>query len=361
MNPGFVIATSIFVLAACCYLLFRESETLEKVGARLGHLFHLPEAVIASTFQALATSGPEIVMAILAATAFVTSGWEMLQIGEKASSGTLNMAFSAMDNLIGIGCLGIIFMIRRGAINPLEKIKLQPAAYVGLCLYVVASTAFYMFMRDATITPGEAWILMYIGIFYVALQFILPHIPALKPTMGGEDDDDDDEPEAPLPTTAGGYVSELFKNGFVYAFLVFALIVFVRECLGATFNVAALGIVSVGGILIMFTSYVSSFPEFMMSYRYAISDKKSALLGMLFGSNVIDLAFAGFRSLWTGKDMAVYTTGAMPQLLSNYIIALPILAVLSLITISSGMVRYKIAYPMMVFYIVYIVSGFILL
>lgn len=363
MSPWFVISTSIFVLAACCYLLFRESETLEEVGTRLGKLFHLPEAVIASTFQALATSGPEIVMAILAATAFVTSGWEMLELGEKASSGTLNMAFSAMDNLIGIGCLGIIFMIRRGSINPLEKIKLQPAAMVGLCLYVVASFAFYFFMRDAIISEREGWILMYIGIYYVSLQFILPHIKALKSTIGEDEDDDedDDDEEEPLPTTAGGYISEIFKNGFAYAFLVFALIVFVRECLGATFNVATLGIVSVGGILIMFTSYVSSFPEFMMSYRYAIADKKSALLGMLFGSNVIDLSFAGFRSIWTGEDMAVYTTGAMPQLLEYYIFALPVLAFLSMIFIASGMIRYRVAYPMMAFYIVYIVSGFILL
>lgn len=360
MDPSYMIATSVFVLMACCYLLFLLSETLEDVGARLGHLLKLPEAVIASTFQALATSGPEIIMAVLAATAFVSNGWEMLELGEKASSGTLNMAFSAMDNLIGIGCLGIIFMISRGSINPQEKIRLEPAAYVGLSLYVIASGAFYYFMRDAVITSHEGWMLMYIGIFYVALQFILPHISFLKST-NNEDDDEGDEELEPFPTTVKEYFGDLIKNGFAYAFLVFALIVFVRECLGATFNVASLGIVSVGGILIMFTSYVSSFPEFMMSFRYAIADKKSALLGMLFGSNVIDLAFAGFRSIWTGEDMAVYTTGAMPQLLEYYILALPVLAVISLFSIGIGAVRYKVAYPMMVFYICYIVSGFVLL
>ena len=60
-------------MGASCYLLFITSDPLEQVGGRLGRLLHLPEDVIASTFQALATSGPEIVMAILASTTFIAA------------------------------------------------------------------------------------------------------------------------------------------------------------------------------------------------------------------------------------------------------------------------------------------------
>jgi len=357
MNIPWVLATSFFILAASCYVLYHLSDLLETVGVRLGKLLKLPEAVIASTLQAAATSGPEIVMAILAATAFISTGWGALELGEKASSGALNMAFSAMDNLIGIGCLGIIFMIRKGFIDSKEIIKLSTSTYIGLGFYVVASSFFYWAILDGVITIVEAWVLAGMAIWYVTTQVFLPYMmKAIE-----EDEGEEEEEEEPLPTTAHAYFKELFTNGFAYAFLVFALIIFVRECMGATFNIATLGIVSVGGVLLALTSYVSSFPEFMMTFRYAIANKKSALLGMLFGSNVIDLGFAGFRALWLGEDMRIYTTGAMPELLQYYILALPVLAILSLVFISIGAVRYKIAYPMMWFYGVYIVSGFVLL
>ncbi len=45
-----IFASSLFILAASCYLLFLTSDTLEEVGEKLGKLFHLPEDVIASTF-----------------------------------------------------------------------------------------------------------------------------------------------------------------------------------------------------------------------------------------------------------------------------------------------------------------------
>jgi len=131
--------------------------------------------------------------------------------------------------------------------------------------------------------------------------------------------------------------------------------------MGATFSMATVGIVSVGGILIMFTSYVSSFPEFMMTYRYAVANKKSALLGMLFGSNVIDLAFAGYRAIHLGEPMEVYTTGWMQHLFPLYLWCLPALALFALLALSKGWLKYKHAYPLVVFYLIYIVSGFVLL
>jgi Ca2+/Na+ antiporter len=117
----------------------------------------------------------------------------------------------------------------------------------------------------------------------------------------------------------------------------------------------------VGGILIIFTSYVSSFPEFMMTYRYAVADKKSALLGMLFGSNVIDLAFAGFRAIRLGEPMEVYTTGSFQVSFPFYLWCLPALALLALLALAKRWFKYWHAYPLVVFYIIYIVSGAILL
>lgn len=351
---------SAFIMAASCYLLFISSEKLEEVGKRLSRLLHVPEDVGASTLGAFSTSGPEIVMAILAATAFIGSGWAVLEMGEKASSGTLNMAFSAMDNLIGIGCVGIIFMIWKGFINKNETIQLSPATYLGLSMYVLASSTFFFFLLDGVFTPSEGKIMMVIGVAYVILQFAMPAIRNML-DVHEDDDDDEDEGEAPMPTTFTSYMGELFTNGFAYAFLVFLLVILVRECMGATFSIATLGIVSVGGVLLAFTSYVSSFPEFMLTYRYAIANKRTALLGMLFGSNVIDLAFSGFRSVWLAEDVRIYTTGKMPELLNVYIGALPIIAMISLIAISTGRVKYKVAYPMMVFYVLYIGSGLVLL
>ena len=357
--------SGIFVLSAACYLLFITSDPLEKVGGRLGKLLHLPEDVIASTFQALATSGPEIVIAIIAATPFVASDiWQGLQLGEKACSGALNMSFSAMDNLLGIGCLGMIYMLYKKTVSPDEALEVSPSVKIGLVFYIVSSTCLCIFIGDSILTEFESWVLMGIGITFILSQFF---IPALIAMMGkanslpeNPEEEDEDEEEA-MPTTVGRWVSDFSKNFFVYAFLVFALIIFVQECLNSTFHMATVGVVSVGGILILFTSYVSSFPEFMMTYRYAASNNKNALLGMLFGSNVIDLAFAGFRSIWLHERMLVCTTGRFPQLLPAYLWALPVIAVLSLIFLSTKMFKYKYAYPLVVLYIIYIFSGFFLL
>ena len=178
---------------------------------------------------------------------------------------------------------------------------------------------------------------------------------------GENNDGEDDEDDTPLPTTIGGWIKDFLGHGFLYAFLVFGLVVFVRECLGATFTMATIGLVSVGGILLAFTSYVSSFPEFMMTYRFAVSNKKDALLAMLFGSNVIDLAFAGFRPIWRGDVMSVYTTGRYPELLPVYLWVLPVLAIVSLVALWTKKIRYGHAYPLVVFYLIYIISGLILL
>jgi Ca2+/Na+ antiporter len=367
MEDVLIFGMSLFVLGASCYLLFITSDPLERVGARLGRLLRLPEDVIASTFQALATSGPEIVMAIIAATTFITqSAWAALETGEKSCSGCLNMCFSAMDNLLGIGCLGIIYMLAKRTVKGDEPIEIPTSGKIGLMFYICASSCLSIFIMDGIITETEAWVLMIIGITFVLSQFFIPGILNRVQNNNGsaalEDrDDDDDEDEAPMPTTSSGWFCDFFKNGFVYAFLVFALVIFVRECLGATFKMAMVGVVSLGGVLIMFTSYVSSFPEFMMTYRYAKAVKKGALLGMLFGSNVIDLAFAGFRAMWLHEPMAVYTTGRFPQLLPVYIWALPAFALLSLVGLWTKKVKFKHAYPLMVFYIAYIVSGFVLL
>ncbi|MDM8518065.1 hypothetical protein QUF76_17855 [Desulfobacterales bacterium HSG16] len=367
ITTHYVIVTGLFVLAASCYLLFIVSDPLEDVGGRIGRLLRLPEDVVASTFQALATSGPEIVMAILAATPFIAGeAWQMLETGEKACSGTLNMAFSAMDNLLGIGAVAIVFMIRTKKVDPDAHIPAKPSTVIGLLFYIVSSGLLAIFINDRILTETESWVLMGIGIAFILSQFIIPNLITKyfpeEESMDDENDDDSEEVAIPsLRTAPIAWTKEFFINGFTYAFLVFALIIFVRESMGATFNMASTGLISVGGILIMFTSYVSSFPEFMMAFRYTMADKQNALLGMLFGSNVIDLAFAGFRAIWLHEPMSVYTTGPYPNLLPYYIWTLPAIAALLLLGFSTRTIKWKYAYPMVVFYLVYIISGFRLL
>lgn len=369
-NEIWLMFSGLFVLGATCYLLFLTSGPLEKIGVKLGHLLRLPEDVIASTFQAFATSGPEIIMAIIAATPFIAGEvWQTLELGEKACSGTLNMAFSAMINLIGIGAFGIILMISRGTVKRDETIIVRPSVKIGLLFYIVASGAFSFFIKDGTITVPEAWTLMGIGILFTISQLVIPPVIKRRNVGNIKDGPIPDYGEDPghgestehTPVASGRWMRDFFKHGFMYAFLIFALVIFVREALAATFNMALIGIFSVGGIIIMFTSYVSSFPEFMMTYRYAVSNKKDALLGMLFGSNVIDLAFAGFRALWLHEPMAVYTTGRLPHLLPIYIWSLPVIAVLAFFGLSLRKIKYKHAFPLLVFYILYVLSGLILL
>lgn len=353
-----IIIISLFILSATCYLLFIISDPLEEVGGKIGKLLKLPDDVIASTFQALATSGPEIVMAILAATPFIASEvWGTLELGEKASSGTLNMAFSAMDNLLGIGAVAMIFLIRMGKVDKNDPVPVKPSTIIGLCFYILSSGFLSVAMRDSVLSVTESWTLMGIGIIFILSQFFVPawienHYPQEVEYWGEEND-----PEL----TPVAWSKEIVLQSFIYLALIFGLIIFVRECMSATFNLATIGIASVGGILIMFTSYVSSFPEFMMSYRYVIANKQSALLGMLFGSNVIDLAFAGFRSIWLKEDTMIYTTGRFPEFLPVYIWLLPIIAACLLIGLTTQRFRWWHAYPLVVFYLCYIISGFILL
>jgi Ca2+/Na+ antiporter len=360
LETAWIFFFSFFTLAAACYLLFITSDPLEEVGGKIGKLLKLPEDVIASTFQALATSGPEIVMAILAASPFIASEvWSTLELGERASSGTLNMAFSAMDNLLGIGAVAMIFHIKLGKVDNNDSVPMKHSTQIGLVFYIFASGCLSVFMLDSVLSFSESWTLMIIGIVFILSQFFIP--AWLKRKYPDEIEEGDDDDEYKVPSSPIVWTKEMTIQSFIYIALVFGLIIFVRECLSATFNLATIGVASVGGILIMFTSYVSSFPEFMMSYRYVIADKKSELLGMLFGSNVIDLAFAGFRSIWLREDMAVYTTGRFPGLLPVYIWLLPTIAICLLIALKTQAFKWKHAYPLVAFYLCYIVSGFILL
>jgi Ca2+/Na+ antiporter len=396
MSAPVIIIGSILVLAACCYLLNLICEPLEDVGGRIGQLLKLPEDVIASTFQALATSGPEITMAVLAATTFVEKEWgsgeAAIHMSEKASSGTLNMCFSAMDNLLGIGCVGIIFMIYLRKMEKDEVLRVGSAGIVGLVFYIGAASYLAFSIMDGYMSPTEAWILLSVGIVFIISQFFVPGMLRKrkaekaaaegKPIAEDEDEDNDEcedcgvtvaeaakfcpacgagQEEEPLPDTATEWALDLTKNLFFFSCLVFGLVIFVQYCMSATFHLGTLGIVSVGGILLLLTSYVSSFPEFFMTYRFCIAGKKDALLGMLFGSNVIDLAFSGWRAVRLGEGFTVKTTGRYPELLPYYIGALPVVAVLALFGLTTGKIKAKHAYVAVGFYMVYVVSGFFLL
>lgn len=343
---SYTLITSFFVLSASCYLLYMISDTLEETGGNIGKLLKLPESVVSSTFQALATSGPEISIAIISATSFIKTSSIGLELGEKACTGLLNMSFSAMDNLIGIGCLGIIFMIHKGYISRESKIEIGKVTKIGLIFYTISSTLMCLYIGDGYLTVYESAVLALIGLLYIVVIFST----SKNPTNVSE------------KKTVTEWSFDITKNGFVYAFLIFALIIFVKECLKSTFAISSLGIVSVGGVLLALTSYVSSFPEFMLTFRYAIKNKKNEMLGMLFGSNVIDLAFAGFRPLWLGEPMKVYTTGRAPYLLLGYLWCIPVISYLILWGIyRKGGVKYKAVYPMLVFYVIYIISGLYLL
>ena len=370
MKETIIFFYGLFVLAASCYVIFILSGPLKKVGGRIGKLLHLPEDVIASTFQALATSGPEIVMAILAATPFITyETWKALELGEKAGSGTLNIIFSAMSNLLGIGAVAIIFMIKKGMVKKDDIIEVKPSVKISLIFYVLSSTLLFVFVMNKELGVIESWVLMIIGIVYVFSQFFIPGIIKKfnnKTDINSEKNNKEDiETENGdkyiVPSTAVSWIKDFSYNSFIYVFLIIGLVIFVREAMGASFRMAIVSMFSLGGVIIMFTSYISSFPEFMLTYRYIIANKKSALLGMLFGSNVIDLAFSGFRAIWIGNPMQIYSTGPYGNLLIFYIMVIPVIAILALIGLCMKKIKFKIAYPLVIFYIFYIISGFILI
>lgn len=353
INNYLISFFTVFTLSAICYLLGIISDPLDEVGSKLGCLLKLPEEVIASTFQALATSGPEILMAIIAATPFITNKvWNSLQLSEKACSGTLNMVFSSMDNLLGIGAIAIIAMIIFKKVKSSDLIPKNTSTIIGLVFYIISSSTFSFFVRDSIITYTEGWFMMGIGIVFILSQFIIPNF--VKSNKEDVDEAEDDVEKS-------NWFKEFFTNSFKYMFLIFGLVLFVQAAMTATFNMALASIFSVGGILLMFTSFVSSFPEFMLAIQYVKNNKKNALLAMLFGSNVIDLAFSGFRSIWLHVPMSIVTTGAHPELLKWYIWALPAVALVVLLGFITNKLRWKHAYLMAAFYLTYIVSGFVLL
>lgn len=347
----------IFTLCAVCYQLSILSNPLDEIGSKLGDLLKLPDEVIASTFQALATSGPEILMAVIAATPFITNKiWNSLQLSEKACSGTLNMVFSSMDNLLGIGSIAIIAMLFTKQVKANESIPKNISTIIGLLFYIVASSIFSIFIHDSVITFTEGWIMMGIGVAFILSQFVIPKFVQSKSEEETKSVVIEDS-----TTTKTFWLKSFTINAFKYAFLIFGLIMFVQAAMTATFNMALASIFSVGGILLMFTSFVSSFPEFMLALHYVKVNKKNALLTMLFGSNVIDLAFSGFRPIWLHTSMNVITTGTHPELLNWYIGALPAVAVIVLIGLLFNKLKWKHAYLMASFYLTYIISGFILL
>jgi Ca2+/Na+ antiporter len=361
VNNFLIISSSLFCLAASCYLLLKITDPLEEIGVRIGRLLRLPESVIASTLQAFATSGGEITMAILAATPFISIRmFDALQTGEKACSGTLNMAFSAMDNLLGIGALAIIIMIVAEKVKKEALVPYRPSTIISLGFYIAASGMLAIFILDGTLSYIESWSLMGMGIFFILFQVLFPYT---KWYQLFKDDEEEEEIEfVPHPKTElAEWTGSMVKNSFEYLFLLFGLVIFVMLCMMATFNLGKLGIVSIGGILLAVTSYVSSLPEFMLAFRFIIKDKKDELLAMLFGSNVIDLGFSGFRSIYLKEDMQVYTTGSFPELLVGYIWALPIVAILLMLGFLTHTFRWKHAKFLFIFYLFYIISGFILL
>lgn len=350
------------MLAASCYIIYIISEPLKRVGLRLGKLLHLNEDVIASTFQALATSGPEIVMAVLAATPFIAnSAWAGLEHAEKAGSGTLNIIFSAMSNLLGIGAVAVIFMIRKGMVGKNEVIKVNASVKSSLLFYVIIAGFLAFATSDSRLNVFESWVMMGIAVLYVITQFLMPVVNRIrkKPYVQEDELEDDEHYEPPLKVLP--WMKDFMFNSFLYAILVYGLIVLVRESMGATFDMAMYSVFSISGILIMFTSYISSFPELMLAIRYTLANNKSSLLGMLFGSNVIDLGFGGFRAIWLNETMEIVSTGTAGFLLPYYIWVIPILALAAYAGLITGRMRYRIVYPMLFFYILYIVSGLILL
>lgn len=338
----------LFLFAASCYILYLIAEPLEKTGAMLGKLFHIPEGIVAATFCALATSGPEIMMAIKSAS---------YDSDAKACSGALNMGFSAMDNLIGIGCMGMFLMVYLGYSSKETILKVSRSVLGGLLFYIVSASCFAMFLLDFEISKTEAWILAIIGIVFIVSQLFLPVIYDKLDNNADIVIEEDDIELKEIPKTTRKYITTFIINISRYVFCVYALWVFVDKCLYGTFLLSNLGFVSIAGVLVMFTSYVSSFPEFMMAYKYASKGKENALLSMLFGSNVIDLAFSGLKPIMTGKPMAIVASNYLPL----YIGALPLTAIILFVALLKDKLKYKHAYIMAIFYVLYIVTGFILL
>lgn len=333
-NTISIFLMALFGLASMCYLLTLIGKPLEQYGVKLGNLLQVPEPVIASTFAALATSGPEIVMAIQSI---------LFSEDSKACSGLLNMSFSAMDNLIGIGCLGMIYLVWKGGVDYNEIVEVSRSTQISLLFYVISSSCLSLFITfDFEISVIQSWILMIIGILFIIFQFIV----AKESDKNSNND-----------TFRNIFSITFFKTILLYSFCIYGLWIVVRECLDATFLMASAGIVSIAGVLIMFTSYISSFPEFAMAYQFAKSNKKDSMLAMLFGSNVVDLAFAGFRCIWTGKSMKIIASSLLPI----YIWLLPVTSISIYLSVRANKMKYKHAYFLMGGYVVYIFSGFVLL
>jgi len=204
---------------------------------------------------------------------------------------------------------------------------------------------FTLSIWDGIMTPVEAYMLASIAAFYL-LFLIFAHRLF----------EDGEENKEETPFKFMGFLGTIA----MYSILIWGSVEMIKIVLGSTFGMAQIGVASVGAVLLALTSYVSSFPELGMTYVMARKGNVKDILGMLFGSNVIDLGFSGLRPIVQNTEMAIFTTGT-PGLLQWYIAALPATAVIISLIVWKGKLKYWMAIPGGCFYLAYILGGWIYL
>ncbi|MCP3685221.1 MAG: hypothetical protein GY861_21360 [bacterium] len=350
-----ILMFSLFVMAAACYVMSQLADSQDSLGMRLGRLLGLPNVIVASVFQSLSTSMPEIAMAIIASGSFIASGWNTLEIGEKGSSGALNMIFSSADNAFGIGSIAVLLMIYKGFVRSEETVRVKKSVLISLFHYLITVIVFSVFITlGSDLSVSESWVMMILGLSFIPLQIFL--IKYYK-----EENSEEYDAIEVSKAFSKSWFFDFTKTVAFFSFVVFGMFVLVEKCLGATFSMASVSFFSVGGILLLFTSYVSSFPEFVLAYRYANRGRKDELLAMLFASNAFDLAFSGFRAIRTGVAMPIYTTGIANFLLPYYIYILPMGSFALLYCLYNKKIKFGHFRYIFIAYLTYVFSGWILL
>ncbi len=244
-------------------LLIKGGDWLLDASVGLSLRLNIPKIVIGMTVVSFATSAPELIVSIKAAT----EGYAVLALGNILGSNIVNLAL----------VLSIVILI--------SPIDVTPTFYkIDAPMMLLASLLFYIFsLTDYVIIPLEGGIL-----FILLIVFLIFLLFFQKKAVVEEDHIPDKVISSPLQIILlliiGGFCLWLGSEVLIKGAIGLA------STLGVSERVISISIVSIG----------TSIPELSASIIAIINKEKAISLGNLIGSNIFNiLAVIGITAMIT--------------------------------------------------------------
>lgn len=293
-------------------------ESAERIGLAVG----LSPFIVGVVIVGLGTSFPEVISALVAVLAGVTE--------------------IPVANAVGSNIANILLVVGISAMVAGKLTVTKNLIDLDLPLLAIATAIFFGLAWDGTITLFESITLLFL--FLVYLFYSISYR-------------DDEDADATLPSRADRRKHWTLKSLFtppdiakvdILMFLVGALLL----VLGANYLVdsvvelSSLLAIATGAITLFAVALGTSIPELIVSIKAAWQKKAEVALGNVFGSNVFNLFFVvGLPGLFSTLTVDLETAA----------LGLPVLAVVTLLFIISGISRRIHIYEGAMYVLIYIV------